>query len=41
MIIFFIFISPAFSIISSNLNLSIDESCGKLTTNSTILPSDT
>ena len=40
-IIFIFIISTSLAAISDNLDLSNDESCGKLTTNSTILPSDT
>ena len=39
--ILMLLITPNLATISDNLDLSTDENCGKLITNSTILPSDT
>ena len=39
--ILMLLITPNLAAISNNFDLSNDENCGKLITNSTILPSDT
>ena len=39
--ILILLITPNLAAISNNLDFSNDENCGKLTTNSEILPSDT